>query len=71
MYNAPAKEIKVYFLFYPEGHGANCCLKYVNGKFIYTADWSSYYTDKVTPVTVVLANTGYVESISFVKELAI
>lgn len=67
MYNAPAKEIKIYFMPYWDGILTNKKLEYVNGKFVLTADWSSNYTDKITPVTVVLANTGYVESISFVK----
>ena len=67
MYNAPAKEIKIYFMPYWDGTLINEKLEYVNGKFVLTADWSSNYTDKVTPVTVVLANTGYVESISFTK----
>ncbi len=67
MYNAPAKEIKIYFMPYYDGALINEKLEYVNGKFVLTADWSSEYTDKTTPVTVVLANTGYVESISFTK----
>ena len=67
MYNAPAKEIKVYFMSYYESSLSDEKLEYKNGKFVFTADWSSNYTDKVTPVTVVLANTGYVESISFTK----
>lgn len=67
MYNAPAKEIKIYFMPYWDGTLINEKLEYVNGKFVLTADWSSDYTDEITPVTVVLANTGYVESISFTK----
>ncbi len=67
MYNAAAKEIKVYFIRYAEGILSNEKLEYSNGKFIFTADWISEFTDKTTPVTVVLANTGYVESISFTK----
>ena len=67
MYNAPAQEIKVYFMPYYEGGISNENLEYINGKFIYTADWNSEYAGRSTPVTVVLANTGYVESISFTK----
>jgi len=66
MYNAPAKEIKVYFISYYESSLSDEKLEYKNGKFVFTADWSSNYTDKVTPVAVVLADTGYIESISFV-----
>lgn len=67
MYNAAAKEIKVYFIRYAEGFISDEKLEYLNGKFVYTADWVSEFTDKTTPVAIVLADTGYVESISFVK----
>ena len=67
MYNAGPKEIKVYFIRWGEGTTEEGKLEYKNGKFVYTTEFSSKYTDSSYPVVVVLGSNGYVESISFAK----
>lgn len=63
LYNAPAKEIKVYFLLGCDGIGVNRELKYENGKFILTSICVNHDTNEAIPVKMVLADTGYVDSI--------
>ncbi len=62
LYNAPAKEIKVYF-FSCDGFGINRELKYENGNFVMTSICEDYYTYEAIPVKMVLADTGYVEAV--------
>ena len=63
LYNAPAKEIKVYFLLGCDGIGINRELKYENGKFILTSICENHDTNEAIPVKMVLADTGYVEAV--------
>lgn len=63
LYNAPAKEIKVYFLLGCDGIGMNRELKYENGKFILTSICENHYTYETIPVKMILLDTGYVDSI--------
>ena len=67
MYNSGPKEIKVYFIRWREGNIKNEVLKYSGGKFIYSSDYTSTYTDASFPVTIVLDANGLVESIAFTK----
>ncbi len=67
MYNAGAKEIKVYFIRWSEGDTEEGKLEYKNGKFVYITEFNSGFTENSHPVTVVLDANGYVESISFAK----
>jgi len=63
LYNAPAKEIKVYFLLGCDGIGISRELKYENGKFILTSMCENHYTYETIPVKMILLDTGYVDSI--------
>ena len=63
LYNAPAKEIKVYFLLGCDGIGMNRELKYENGKFILTSICENHYTYETIPVKMILLDTGYVDSV--------
>lgn len=62
LYNAPAKEIKVYF-FSCDGFGINRELKYENGNFVMTSICEDRYTYEAIPVKLVFAETGYVEAV--------
>lgn len=63
LYNAPAKEIKVYFLLGCDAAGINRELKYENGKFILTSMCVNNDTNETIPVKMILSDTGYVDSI--------
>ncbi len=63
LYNAPAKEIKVYFMDFYLGFDSNNIVKYVDGQFVITSRYADIHTGENVDIKIVVADTGYVEEI--------